>query len=239
MKSLFSEETRKLIYRLDTIPSESTIAIYSSNELSDIIENHIKSCTNNYTIHSYDNFFCKDRNPVIIKIFSNDDLDCYNLIYSDGYNPMVFEKMSLSDIAHYAVLSSYTTYKDYSLNNELTIKDKQVVLISSNYFKELNENMEMKKYSSFITCIANIISKILLDADNHPMIYSHAVLPNQRVCYSRLEYLYLVIVYYLYCKYCHDEILLKYFYDNIAELQLYDTYEDFKFENEQIKKFLN
>jgi hypothetical protein len=239
MKSLFSDETRKLIYRLDTIPSESTIAIYSSNELRDIVENHIKACTKNYTIHGYDNFFCKDKNPAIIKAFSNDDLECYILIYPDGYNSMVLEKMSLSDVSHYTVLSSYATYKEYSLNNELTIKDKQVVIISSNYFNELNEKMEMKKYSSFITSIANIIARIFLDTDNRPMIYSHAVLPNQRICYSRLEYLYLVIAYYLYCKYCHDEILLKYFYDNIAELQLYDTYEDFKFENEQIKNFLN
>lgn len=233
MISPFSNDIKQVIYNLLFLPSEDDLQISSSGTNRQFIENII------------DEISCKESEKSFSKdfigsflILNNGAITIWELIYPD--DDKEYNNYNLQILRNYSVINTIETIVTRDNNNDTKIEDKSLMLISSKYIQYLTKKYGvMERYSKLIDYIAAILYNDILFNLNCRPYYGKGVLINGRKYNDENEYITLAIIYFLFCKYFYNDILLKKFYNSIESMKLFESYDDFVEQNTKIYKYFN
>lgn len=232
MISPFSNDIKQVIYNLLFLPSKDDLQISSSGTNRQFIENIIDEISCKESEKSFSNDFSS------FLILDNGAIMVWELIYPD--NDMEYNDNELQLLRNYSVINDIQTVVSYDSTNNKLIEDVPLLLISSKYIQYLTRKYGiMERYPKLIDYIAEILYNDILFNLNCKPYYGKGVLINGRVYNDEAEYIKLAIIYFLFCKYNYNNILLKKFYNSIESMKLFESYDDFVEQNTKLYKYFN
>ena len=232
MISPFSNDIKQVIYNLLFLPSKDDLQISSSGTIKQFIENIIDEISCKESEKSFSNDFSS------FLILDNGAIMVWELIYPD--NDMEYNDNELQLLRNYSVINDIQTVVSYDSTNNKLIEDVPLLLISSKYIQYLTRKYGiMERYPKLIDYIAEILYNDILFNLNCRPYYGKGVLINGRKYNDENEYIILAIIYFLFCKYNYNDILLKKFYESIESMKLFESYDDFVEQNTKLYKYFN
>lgn len=233
MVSPFSNDIKQLIYNLFFLPSKDDLQILSLGTDKHFFKNII----NGIACKESEKSFSKDFiSPFLI--FDNIDIKIWEILYPE--DDKEYDDDDLRLLRNYSVINTIETIVFYDKANNKLIADTPVVLISSKYIQYLTKKYGMmERNPKLIDYITEILYNVILCNLNHTHYYSKGVLINGRIYKDENEYIKLAIIYFLFCKYSYNDILLKRFYKSIESMKLFESYDEFVEQNKKLKEKIN